>query len=395
MSIQKRETAAGVRYVARYRGPDKKERSKTFERRKDAKAWIEDRERDVRRGEWIDPKLGEETVAQYGQRWRARAHTEGTKAHRKSMLDNLGPLAEFPLSEVKKGDVAAWYDSLASRPWAGGAALADSTRETLHKALTAMFKAAVADELITRSPVGRRPKTERHDQPIMEHELITPEQLAALIVAARDGVPAVKRGDKIVTPSVRAMPMFARAVLVAATSGLRPGELAGLKVRNVDFLRREIHVTEQASRVAGETQRTKSASSRRTVPVPKETIDAIAEQLAEQPRGADETVFCSSQETALTQVRLGEYFRRFRASAGIPGHSMHDLRHLYASALIRAGRSPKVVQRRLGHASASITLDTYTHLFLDDDDADREAIAGQLRIICGISTSGEGSAATG
>ncbi len=300
---------------------------------------------------------------------------DGTRSHRQSLLDNLGRLADAPLGKVKKGDVNEWFQFLAARPWADGKPLADSTRAATHKDLTALFRSAVTEELILRSPVGPRPKAERHDEPFIENELITPLQLAKLVIAARDGV-----------KGARPMQMFARAVVVAATSGLRPGEFAGLKVRNVDCRRLEIHVVEQATRAAGGTQRTKSAASRRTVPVPKETIDAIAEQLSVQLRGANEIVFCSSRGSALTQVRFGEYFRRYREAAGIGGRTMHDLQHLYVSALIRARRSTKVVQKRLGHASVSVTLDVYTQLWLDDDDADRVAIAEQLRDMCGLST---------
>ena len=53
---------------------------------------------------------------------------------------------------------------------------------------------------------------------------------------------------------------------------------------------------------------------------------------------------------------------------------MHDLRHYYASLLIRHGESVKTVQRRLGHATAAETLDTYSHLWPDSDDRTREAV---------------------
>lgn len=57
---------------------------------------------------------------------------------------------------------------------------------------------------------------------------------------------------------------------------------------------------------------------------------------------------------------------------------MHALRHFYASMLIRSGCSVKVVQARLGHASASETLDTYSHLWPDDEDRTRAAVDGLL-----------------
>ena len=64
---------------------------------------------------------------------------------------------------------------------------------------------------------------------------------------------------------------------------------------------------------------------------------------------------------------------------GLPeGFRFHDLRHYYASLLIRHGESVKTVQRRLGHATAAETLDTYAHLWPDSDDRTREAIDSVL-----------------
>jgi integrase len=76
-------------------------------------------------------------------------------------------------------------------------------------------------------------------------------------------------------------------------------------------------------------------------------------------------------------------FEHARVKAGIPpwvrGDEVetptpHDLRHFYASLLIRAGASIKVVQDRLGHASAKVTLDTYAHLFSDEEDRTRQSV---------------------
>lgn len=62
----------------------------------------------------------------------------------------------------------------------------------------------------------------------------------------------------------------------------------------------------------------------------------------------------------------------------MPGLGMHMMRHTYASALISAGLSPRVVAERLGHANASLTLNTYSHLWPDDEDRTREAVAAWL-----------------
>jgi integrase len=60
--------------------------------------------------------------------------------------------------------------------------------------------------------------------------------------------------------------------------------------------------------------------------------------------------------------------------------TFHELRHYYASLLIRPGESVKVVQKRLGHATAAETLDTYSHLWPDSEDRTREATYSVLGI---------------
>jgi integrase len=69
-----------------------------------------------------------------------------------------------------------------------------------------------------------------------------------------------------------------------------------------------------------------------------------------------------------------------KVKAAPAGTGMHDLRHFYASLLIRHGESVKVVQSRLGHATAAETLDTYAHLWPDSDDTTRTAVDSVLKI---------------
>ena len=73
-------------------------------------------------------------------------------------------------------------------------------------------------------------------------------------------------------------------------------------------------------------------------------------------------------------------WRTAKSNAGTPEWATpHDLRHYYASVLIRSGNSVKVLQARLGHASAKTTLDVYAHLFPDEEDRTRDALDAELR----------------
>jgi integrase len=81
----------------------------------------------------------------------------------------------------------------------------------------------------------------------------------------------------------------------------------------------------------------------------------------------------------MRRQRFAEVWRAAAREAGLPGTNFHMLRHTYASLLIDAGESVKVVQSRLGHASAVETLNTYSHLWPDSEDRTRGAVDSVLR----------------
>jgi integrase len=115
----------------------------------------------------------------------------------------------------------------------------------------------------------------------------------------------------------------------------------------------------------------------RTVPLPQVVVDVLAAHLAAYP--GDELVFTLEGGLPITRSVFGHLWRGVASQAGIPtGTGLHALRHYYASLLIRHGESVKVVQARLGHASAAETLDTYSHLWPDSDDRTREAVDSVL-----------------
>ena len=115
----------------------------------------------------------------------------------------------------------------------------------------------------------------------------------------------------------------------------------------------------------------KSRRSRRQVTLDPWTVDAVRRHLAgqqEERRYAGELwqecslVFVREDGSPYHPERISELFRRCIAASGLPPIRLHDLRHTSATLALRAGVHPKVVQERLGHASISVTLDTYSHV---------------------------------
>jgi len=171
------------------------------------------------------------------------------------------------------------------------------------------------------------------------------------------------------------MASLGAAVIALAGSGLRIGELLGLDVSDVDFLRRTIRVARQRAQ-SGELTPPKSKSSERTVPVGRTVIDALAAYLRARDRKSG-PLFVNAMGLPLTYRQCKPLWKAAAETAKVQG-TAHALRHFYASALIAGGASVKQVQMVLGHASAVVALRTYAHLWPGDDDWTRAIIDAVL-----------------
>ena len=221
-----------------------------------------------------------------------------------------------------------------------------------HRVLAAIFKSAVADRRLASSPcVGTRlPKVEKR-----KVEPITTEQVRALVEA----MPERYRG----------------LVLLAVGTGMRQGEVFGLTLERVDFLRRTLTVDRQLVCISGRVPffgPLKTAASVRVIPLPAVVVDGPAAHLAAFP--TVDLIFMNESGDMIRRSNFGTMWRRVTKSVELEGLHFHDLRHYYANLLIRHRESVKTVQARLGHANAAETLDTYSHLWPDSDDRTREAV---------------------
>jgi integrase len=168
-------------------------------------------------------------------------------------------------------------------------------------------------------------------------------------------------------------------VLLLGVGGLRWGEAAALRVRDVDFLRRRITLTENAVTVGGQVYTgTLKTGKARTVALPAFVLDALSEACAGKDR--DALLWSTRTGTPLgppapSSSWLAFAVRRCQAAdPDFPRVSAHALRHTAASLAIHAGANPLVVQRMLGHSSAAMTLDVYADLFESDLDAVAENV---------------------
>lgn len=214
---------------------------------------------------------------------------------------------------------------------------AKQSRGLLHNAL----QDAVRLGMISRNPVGAV-KPMRYDPP--EFEIWTASEIQRFLGAARES-------------------SYHNLYYTALTTGLRPGELFALHWEDVDGgklnVRRTVS-TEDGRAVIGET---KTAYSRRIIPIPEDT----AELLGSQPRDA-ELVFCTRSGRVLDHGNVLRSIRELAAKASTEDDPVrairtHDLRHTFASMAIAAGWDVVTLSRHLGHADVSFTLRTYAHIF--------------------------------
>ena len=165
---------------------------------------------------------------------------------------------------------------------------------------------------------------------------------------------------------------FRALVLVAAYTGLRWGELAGLRVKRVDLLHRQITVAEQLLEVRGRLAfgPPKTGAGLRTVTLPTVAAEALAEHLSLYAEaGPDGLVFSAERGGP---IRRSNFTRRVwmptTRAAGVEGLRFHDLRHTAATLAVAAGASTRELMVRMGHSSSAAAL-RYQHVMTGRDAA--------------------------
>lgn len=360
MASIKKRADRGNRWEVRFRDDQGTQRAKIFDKRVDADRFATSIEHSKLSGTYVDPAAGRRLFGDYARGWQAAQVTRPTTAAQVAshLRNHVLPTFEHrPLASVRASEVQAWVKGRSD-------VLAPATVEVVYRYLAAIFAAAVEDRLIPSTPCKgvRLPKVEA-----VQVVPLAPEQVEALIDA---------------------MPERYRALVVlAAGTGLRQGEAFGVTTGAVDFLRRSLRVERQLVLLPGAPPYLappKTAASRRTVPLPDVVLEALARHMAAFPVAGtaleDALIFTAPDGLGIRRNRFSESaWLPAVKRAGLPvGTGFHSLRHFYASLLIRHGESVKVVQARLGHATAAETLDTYSHLWPDSEDRTRAAVDSVL-----------------
>lgn len=346
-----RRNPRGRGWQLRYRDVNGKQRTEVFETKSQADGRCRDLESDLRRNTWIDPALGKTTFGEYAVTWRQSV------AHlRPGSLNNLDcrmrrhvlPAFEnAQLREIQPSDVRTWVASLV------GLGLAPASVTPIYRLFARIMSTAVVDGLIVRSPcIGVRLPREPSK---LEMHFLSPEEVTALANS--------------IAPRYRAL------VYTAAYTGMRWGELMGLRVQRCNLLRGSIDVVESLTEINGRIQvgPTKTGKTR-TISLPQFLRDLLAEHMTSYgtPGGF---VFTSSQGLPIRRNLYRRHFKPAVLNAGLPpGLRFHDLRHTCVAMLIAQGAHPKEIQERLGHSTIKLTFDRYGHLLPTLDDRLRDGL---------------------
>jgi integrase len=184
-----------------------------------------------------------------------------------------------------------------------------------------------------------------HNEDDEDPNILQPDQINTLVAAA------TTQRDKVL-------------FMMAALTGMRQGELFGLKWSDVDWINKQVHVKRTYNH--GRFYNPKSKSSRRSIDLAPQLVDELRKWKLACPKANLELVF--PNEVGKPEHPSNFLRRRFYPAllaADLPQIRFHDLRHTYASLLIDQGENMKYIQRQLGHSSIKVTMDIYGHLMSD------------------------------
>jgi integrase len=267
------------------------------------------------------------------------------------------------IGTVTRADVQAWVAEL------HGAGLAPATVHHHYVALKKVMRHALDDRLISYNPCDgvRLPKS--HDAGGFQPVFLSARQVETLAGQLDLQAP------------------YGLLVRFAAYTGLRAGELTGLRIRDLNLKAGHVEVRQTLQHIAGEwvVGTPKSARSTRNVPLVSRTLVAdLREYLVTHPRSGDPDALVwpgrNPGSHAVTYERVFDVasFRRnylkpaLRSLQMDDGMRFHDLRHTFASLMLAAQFPPYEVSRWMGHANLATTDSIYAHLYPSDYSAHLE-----------------------
>lgn len=354
----------GPKWRGAYRDPSGKQVSKSFTTKGAAVAWATEREVEIRRGDYFDPRAGTAMLGEFAEAWLdARVVERTTEANDASRYrTHIAPTWErVPLGRVRASAVQAWIKGMTRK------GLAPATVGAAVALLSGILEAARKDRIIAVNACKE------------DLDLPVPREGREVYLTRREV-------DLIASAMVGRRAEFDRAILyMLAYSGLRWGELVGLGLPRVDLMRQRIRVAETVIQVSSTYERKDYPKGRkqRTVPIADPLVPVVAEHIRRYPPYEDELGLLLFRPAVLPYCRAPVLGRCWSQDVFRPAVEralsrtdvrVHDLRHTFASWLVLADVSLYKVQVLLGHESPRTT-QRYAHLAGDDLGATLRALS--------------------
>jgi integrase len=340
--------------------------SKTARTRAAVQKWLDEQTVAITSGTYTAQRDGRLTLRAYFEEWSQRQIWTAGTVRAMTLAVESATFVDEPLRAISRAHVELWVKAMQTKPRGAESAteprargLAPGTIATRFANVRTVLRAAVADRKIPADPtLGVKLPRQRKAEASM----------------------AIPRADQVRAWLDSAPLQYRALVALCAFAGLRLGEAAALKVGDVDFLRREIAVRRQVQREngGGVEIRLPKYGSERTIAAAAGLLEILAEHVALcQLQGIpDAWLFYGENGHPAHQNTIGHAWRKAKLAADVGDFRLHDLRHFYASGLIAAGCDIATVQHALGHASPTVTLATYTHLWPKAEDRTRAAAQG-------------------
>ncbi len=340
----------------------RKQIKRTFPRKDDAQTWLNETLAGLKSGSFTEPtKI---TFGQYLETWLAALPAKGrrpTTVESYSRHVRLHVLA-YPVAQARLQQLSALHlDQLYSELLEDGRAdrqggLSHRSVQFVHSVISRALNDALRKRLVSVNVATAANAPSRSSTRPPEAKVWSIEQERIFLDS-----PAV-RGDR-----------YFALWRLACMTGMRRGELIGLRWSDVDFDHDRLSIRQTIVPVHGRptVSDTKTHRSERTIDLDTTTLAELRRHRARQGAdklavGADYTdadlVFAHPDGHMLNPKRVTEWFKRRAAAAGVPACRLHDLRHAHASHLLARGVPTKVVSERLGHAQESFTMSRYQHI---------------------------------
>jgi len=380
--VQTDRHGTGLRYRARYIGPDGTEKSKSFPDRQKrlAEKWLTDIASDMSRGQYIDPRAARVTFKGYAEKW-LKAHTADVSSQivteQRLRLHAIPVLGTRPLDSFRPEHIRELTSALEANPKVSGA-----YARNIYGDVRAVLSAAVDDGLLPRNPCFA--KSVR--PPAVERRRVVP-WLPTQVHAVRVALPE----------------RYRTMVDTGAGCGLRQGEIVGLAEDALDFEGGILRVVRQVKLIQGKAVfAPPKCNKERDVPLPSSVAEALRVHMdtfkpveitlpwrkPDGPKVSARLLFTNTANGVVwrSNFNIQEWKPALAVAGLIPDagpdgkyasareHGMHALRHFYASVLLDAGENIKAVSQYLGHTDPALTLRVYAHLMPSSQERTKKAV---------------------